>query len=250
MSISGNHNTSNSQHKHVDNGLNHQPILLCDDEVADRKQLAETIFACHGLTTYEVDTPEKAQDIFCSQPWSMTIIHSARSPRSALLLCQWIRSRSTIPILMLTKRTEEVDEQMALASGADDYIVKPLDGRIVLARINQQLNRGQLLSILSTEQLLVHGALKLDLVTHVVDVEGREVSLTKTEFSLLEEFLRHQNSLVSREQLLRVLNLTEDTSSSHVIDTHLSRLRTKLSQAGLSGLVVTVHGVGFRLAPL
>ena len=149
---------------------------------------------------------------------------------------------------MLTNRVELVDEQMALASGADDYIVKPVDGRILISRVRQQIERFISIHSSPIEELLTYSSVILNLTSHEVTVAGLHLNLTRTEFVILKEFLRHQHSLVSREQLMNLLNLTQEFNSGHVIDTHLSRLRNKLSEAGLSAAIITIHGVGFRLA--
>lgn len=224
-----------------------QILLLCDD-VPERTQISEILFRSFGITTCEVNSAEKAKEIFSSRSWLLAILHSSSNPHSALSLCQWIKSRSTIPILMLTNRVELVDEQMALASGADDYILKPVDGRILISRVRQQIERFISIQSSPIEELLTYGSVTLNLTSHEVFVAGLPLNLTRTEFALLKEFLRHQQSLVSREQLMRLLNLTEGLNSGHVIDTHLCRLRSKLSEAGLPAAIITIHGVGFRLA--
>ena len=222
----------------------HKSILLCDDEVQDRHELAATI-ARAELEICEVSTPDQARELFPSRNWSLVLIHSALNPREGLRLCQWVRSQSTTPIVMLTKRSEDVDEQMAMASGADDYILKPVDGRVLLARVAQQLARGE--GENEAGATLEAGPISVNVAQRSASINGITIDVTRTEFVLLEELVRNGHSLVTREQLGMLLGVSRGVGSDHVINTHLSRLRIKLSDAGLHDVISTVRGIGFRL---
>lgn len=223
------------------------PVLICEDDVADRKQLVEIIGSL-GIPTCEVETVDKAHELFPLSNWTLVIIHCARSPHDALQFCQRVRTTSTIPILMLTQRSEDVDESMVLANGADDYILKPIDPKIVLARVSQQIARAMPASVESSHEVLTVGLMILHNSRQEFLVDGTAVSLTKTEFTVMHELMRNADKVISREQLSRVLQLTGILASDHSIDTHLSRLRKKIRDAGFSDPITTVHGVGFRLA--
>lgn len=227
-----------------DASLSH--LLLCDDEFEDRKLLSETISSVFGIESHEVSNVVTARDIFPQRDWLMVIIHSAQDPQSALALCEWIRSQSNIPILMMTKRNESVDEHMVIMSGADDYIVKPLDRRVIIARINCQLSRIKVNTGFE-ETISELGDISVNHTSHSISAQGKTVHLTRTEFIILDEFLRHPGSLVTREQLALALNAGSGYYSDHIIDTHLSRLRAKVRELDIDDLLITVRGVGFRL---
>jgi DNA-binding response OmpR family regulator len=222
------------------------PILICEDDVADRKRLV-AIIENLGIPICEADSIATAYELFPLRNWTLVMIHSSRNPHEALQLCQRIRTTSTTPTLMLTQRSEDVDESMVMANGADDYILKPLDPKIVLARVSQQISRTMPANDDASQDILTKGALALHVSSQQFIVNGNEISLTKTEFTVMEELLRNAGKVTSRNQLSRVLQVTGVHASDHSLDTHLSRLRKKIKDSGFPDPITTVHGVGFRL---
>jgi two-component system phosphate regulon response regulator PhoB len=149
---------------------------------------------------------------------------------------------STMPVIMLTARSEEVDRIVGLELGADDYVVKPFSPRELLLRIRAVLrragNQGPSRSRVEREGLTV------DLEAHKVYVEGKEAPLTATEFKLLSELIRTSGRVRTRDQLLTMVWGYEFEGYARTVDTHIRRLRQKLGQ--YSGLIETVRGVGYR----
>ena len=148
-------------------------------------------------------------------------------------------SGATVPVIMLTARTSVADTVAGLSNGADDYVPKPFKFDELLARVRLRLkDAGD-----RTESLLNHGLLSLDLHTRRARIGEREVDLSAREFALVEEFLRHPEQVLSREQLLsRVWGIDFDPGSN-VVDVYVRYVRDKLGAERIE----TVRGMGYRL---
>jgi len=151
-------------------------------------------------------------------------------------------SGSTMPVIILTARDSASDTVAGLEGGANDYVAKPFRFDELLARVRVRLQDAR---AASTElALLAHGDLELDLRTRRISVDGREVDLSAREFALAEEFLRHPEQVLSREQLLsRVWGMDFDPGSN-VVDVYVRYLRKKIGADRLE----TVRGMGYRLS--
>lgn len=116
--------------------------LLVEDNPADRLQ---TRLHLELMGFVVDDTPSKthAQELFALRDYSIVLIHLGHAPMESMHLCREIRAASTVPIIMMTKRDETVDEEMVLLAGADDYVTKPITARILTARVTQQMKRGE-----------------------------------------------------------------------------------------------------------
>ena len=156
------------------------------------------------------------------------------------ILKQDERTRS-IPILMLTAKSEEIDRIIGLELGADDYVVKPFSPREIALRIRNILRRR---SAPETSGPARAGPLVIDVEGHHVSVSGRTVSLTATEFKLLAILYQRRGRVQTREELLDVVWGYDYMGYGRTVDAHIKRLREKLGEA--SGMVETVRGVGYR----
>ena len=150
---------------------------------------------------------------------------------------------SSIPVIMLTAKGEEIDKVVGLEVGADDYVVKPFSTRELLLRVKAVLKRSKTQAPASS--VINAGPVTIDAVRHRVSVGGAEVLFTSTEFKLLHTLAQRLGRVQSREQLLRDVwgyNYVEDTRT---VDTHITRLRTKMGAAG--ELIKTVRGFGYKM---
>ncbi|MEA2463248.1 MAG: two-component system, OmpR family, response regulator ChvI [Acidobacteriota bacterium] len=168
-----------------------------------------------------------------------------------LELCRRLRARSEhLPILILSSKDEELDRVLGLELGADDYLCKPFALRELLARVKALLRRARLRQEpegVAEEQIVEAGELRLDLRRFEARWHGQAVPLTLTEFSLLEALARRPGIVKSRTQLLRDAYPHDVHVAERTIDTHIKRLRKKLSDAASgSDPVDTVHGLGYR----
>lgn len=173
-----------------------------------------------------------------------------------LELCRRIRTRSTVPIIFVSSRDEELDRVLGLELGADDYITKPFSPRELVARVKVALRRYDEIRTLERRAIPKHDAaskavehrgLRLDPERHECSYLGQAVSLTATEFELLAVLLRHPGRVYSRVSLVDTAWGNEHHISERTVDSHIRRVRQKLELVGAK-FVETVYGVGYRVS--
>jgi len=162
-------------------------------------------------------------------------------------VCRALRSSGLrTPILMLTAKDTIEDKIRGLDAGADDYLVKPFVLNELLARVRALLRRSRFEGSERDEELTL-GSLVLHTSSMQVTVEGKEVSLSATEFALLEYLMRHQGKVLTREELLEHVWQFDFGGDSNVLHVYISYLRKKLASRGLTKIIHTARGVGYRL---
>jgi DNA-binding response OmpR family regulator len=164
-------------------------------------------------------------------------------------VCRRIRAKSMVPVLMLTARGDPVDVVVGLEGGADDYVVKPTEPRVLDARMKAVLRRVSAGSLVP-EPALRFGALSIDVAALVVTRGDVELRLTATELRLLIEFARHPGQVLSRQALLKRVWEYGYVGDSRIVDATVARLRAKVEDDPVSpALLKTVRGFGYRLVP-
>ena len=163
-------------------------------------------------------------------------------------VCRELRSRSTVPIFMITARGQVHDRLIGLELGADDFISKPFDSDEVIARIRAILRRTRRESTGPASKALTFGDVDIDLAARQVRLRGTEVKLSRKEFDVLALLARHAGEVVRREQLMSEVWDVNWFGSTRTLDVHVSSLRRKLDdEGGAPRVIQTVRGVGFRL---
>lgn len=157
--------------------------------------------------------------------------------------CRAIRRTSTVPILFLTARDEEIDRVLGFELGADDYVSKPFSPRELVLRIRAILARGKG----QGADRLRHGDLVLDPAGHTCALGDQEMALTGTEFSILKVFLEAPERVVSRDQLIQAVYGAHAQHSGRTVDSHIRNIRSKAAALGCADVISTVHGVGLKL---
>jgi two-component system OmpR family response regulator len=167
---------------------------------------------------------------------------------SGLEACQILRRTQNIPILFLSSRDSETDRVLGLELGGDDYVNKPFSPRELMARVKVMLRRLDSSHNRNTQpfETLSHQGLQMDCANFQVRWLETEISLTVTEFNLLEALMRSPNRVFTRE-LLAESDIFKDIITERTIDSHIRRLRRKLTTAGCLNAIETVHGFGYRL---
>ena len=161
-------------------------------------------------------------------------------------VCRRLRSRSNVPVIMLTAKDSEIDKVVGLELGADDYVTKPYSARELVARIRAVLRRGTEAEP-STEAALAAGPVRLDVDRHVVAVDGQPVSLPLKEFDLLELLLRNAGRVLTRGQLIDRVWGADYVGDTKTLDVHVKRLRAKLEPDPANPrYLVTVRGLGYK----
>jgi DNA-binding response OmpR family regulator len=220
--------------------------LLLEDEPKDR--IATRLhLELMGFVVYDTPSPIEAKEIFEQHDFSIVLLHLAFSQLSSLEVCRWIRSASTVPILMFTSRGELVDEQMVMSAGADDYITKPIESKILTSRITQQLKRGQSQRA-PRANILKWGLLEMDLSQHSFKIDEKMINLTNMEYQFLQLLMENPQRVFSRNQILEAIGVMNGIGTDHIVDSHASRLRTKIRENGGPEVIAVIRSVGFRLA--
>ena len=163
-------------------------------------------------------------------------------------VCRELRRRSDVPIVMLTARGTEMDKIVGLELGADDYVVKPFSAAEVISRIRAVLRRSSRADG-SREKPIRVGELELDPAARIARLDGHELDLSRKEFDLLAELMRHAGQVVTREDLMAEVWDTNWFGSTKTLDVHVGWLRRKLGDDPADPTYIeTVRGVGFRFA--
>ena len=231
---------------HIDVDSAPSNVLLLEDEEASRLTIRLQLEVM-GLVVYDTPSPIEAKEIFLQRDFSLVIIHIASLPLRGLELCRWIRAASTVPILMLTQRDEVIDEAMVMAAGADDYVTKPIDSKILTSRINQQISRGQSQRA-PRANVLIWGPLRMDLSAHQFSIDDNELHLTNTEYQFLQLLMENPHRIFTRNQILESIGVMKGLGTNQLIDTHASRIRKKIRESGGPDVITVIRSVGFRLA--
>lgn len=161
-------------------------------------------------------------------------------------VCREIRSRSTVPIIMLTAKDSEIDIVVGLELGADDYVTKPYKTRELLARIRAVLRRRTEIEDFD-EAVLEGGRVKMDVDRHTVEVDGAAVPMPLKEFELLELLMRNPGRVLTRGQLIDRVWGSDYFGDTKTLDVHIKRIRSKIEVAPSEPVqLVTVRGLGYR----
>jgi two-component system response regulator RegX3 len=168
---------------------------------------------------------------------------------SGLDVCRELRSRSSVPIIMLTARGEETDRVVGLEVGADDYVVKPFSACELIARVRAVLRRTAAAPAASTEEVAELGDVRIDRARRTASVGGEQLELSRKEFDLLRLLVDNAGTVVTRERLIDEVWDTNWFGSTKTLDVHVSALRKKLGDdPSTPRYIHTVRGVGFRFA--
>ncbi len=164
-------------------------------------------------------------------------------------VCRILRTKSLVPIIIVTAQTDTHDLVAGLEAGADDYVTKPVIAKELAARIRASLRRTTLLvtSVTNVDKIIVRD-IELRSQQGIVLKAGVELPLTKTEYRLLQTFMENQNNVLSRDQLLELVWGYEYLGDSRLVDAHIRRLRVKIEDSPDDPkIIVTVRGMGYRL---
>lgn len=221
-------------------------IILVDDE-PEILTLVRDYLSREGYTVLTAINGLEGMELIKREKPDLVILDWMLPGMSGLEMCKQLRETSSIPIIMLTAKSEEIDRVLGLEFGADDYIVKPFSLRELVARIKTVLRRTAGTTQESASSVIIRGELSLDILSHKVLKRGQEVLLTPTEFNILHLLAARPGTVYSRLQLLRQAMGEEYLYYERSIDTHVSNLRKKIEDnPSEPKYVETVFGVGYR----
>ena len=220
-------------------------IMLVEDEAS----LSEPLAFLLQREGYEVDVVEdgpSAVAAFDKDGADLILLDLMLPGLPGTEVCREIRTRSAVPIIMLTAKDSEVDIVVGLELGADDYVTKPYSTRELLARIRAVLRRRVEVDEEPLNVLEV-GAVRMDVERHTVEVDGREIAMPLKEFELLELLLRNAGRVLTRGQLIDRVWGSDYFGDTKTLDVHIKRIRTKIEREPSDPvLLVTVRGLGYR----
>ncbi|MDO4563586.1 MAG: response regulator transcription factor [Clostridia bacterium] len=215
-------------------------ILLADDEERMRR-LVRDFLEAENYYVYEASDGEMAFNEFCSHTDIDLAILDVMMPKfNGFEVCQEIRSRSNIPIIMLTARSQESDEITGFQMGADEYVAKPFRPKALVARVDALLRRTRT----DSSSKLEAGGIMIDKDAHTVYVDNVEVYMSLKEYELLLYMIENKGITLSREKILDNVWNYDYYGDARTIDTHVTKLRKKLGPLG--DLLQTVRGVGYK----
>ena len=221
-------------------------ILLVDDEDAIQKLLSFPLQK-DGYRVVEARDGEADLRCFEEEKINLVVLDLALPKLDGLEVCRRLRARSTVPIIMLTARDEEIDKVIGLEIGADDYITKPFSIREFRSRVRALLRRASLTPAADSGEEIEVGPLRIDRARRRVEVEGRSPELTYVEFELVHILAEHPGRVFSRTDLLEKVWGSSQYRDPRTVDVHVRHLREKLERdPSTPELILTVRGVGYR----
>ncbi|MDF2573263.1 MAG: DNA-binding response regulator [Agromyces sp.] len=220
-------------------------ILLVEDEIA----LSDPLSFLLGREGYEVEVAADgptAVSAFDQHGADLVLLDLMLPGLPGTEVCREIRSRSNVPIIMLTAKDSEIDIVVGLELGADDYVTKPYSTRELLARIRAVLRRRNEVEDFD-EAILEGGRVRMDVDRHTVEVDGEAVPMPLKEFELLELLMRNPGRVLTRGQLIDRVWGSDYFGDTKTLDVHIKRIRSKIElQPSEPMQLVTVRGLGYR----
>jgi DNA-binding response OmpR family regulator len=224
-------------------------ILLVDDEEAVQKLLTYPLER-EGFRVVHARDGEEALRRFGEEDVDLVVLDLMLPRLDGLEVCKRLRAESSVPIIMLTARDDELDKVLGLELGADDYITKPFSIREFRSRVRALLRRAAAPRHDPRQEVIAVDGLQIDLARRAVELGEREVQLTYVEFELLRTMAASPGRVFTREMLLQALWGGSDYREPRTIDVHVRHLREKLEQdPSEPEYILTVRGVGYRFRP-
>ncbi len=221
-------------------------ILVVEDDPDIRELICQSLGQGDFETRACVDA-KGAQQLLSEFLPDCLIVDWMLPDSSGIELIRWLRRKqrySQIPVLMLSARSQEMDKITGLESGADDYMTKPMSLRELQARVRALLRRPS--AYKETGDIVQVGPVVLNTATHELSIDQTPVELSPTEYKLLKFFIKNQNKVFTRDQILSAIWGDNAYLGDRTVDVHILRLRKILKKFDLDSMIVTVRGAGYR----
>jgi two-component system response regulator ResD len=225
-----------------------ETILLIEDQEADRELMTAALMR-EGYRVEHARNGEEGLAVLEQQRPDLVLLDLILPGMDGLEVCRQIRSRSDLPIIMVTGRDEEVDKVVGLELGADDYVTKPYGLRELVARVRAMLRRSLMSERAAAQRRhLSYPGLEIDLPTRAVECNGESIHLTPKEFDLLYHLASHPRCVFRREEIVeQVWGYPPANGDLRTVDTHVKRLRRKLEEGrSVPWSLARVWGAGYR----
>lgn len=221
-------------------------ILVADDEARIRRLVCDFLKNSGYETVEAVDGKDAIEKFFACGDFSLVICDIMMPEADGWEVCSKIRESSSVPVLMLTARSQEFDELRSFESGADDFVTKPFSPVVLVKRVEALLKRTQNASAVNSKDIINIDGLVIDIPAHKITFNGGALELTVKEHNILVKLAGNTGRIYSREQLLDSIWGVDFIGDPRTVDSHVARLRTKLGTWGETHLK-TVYGVGYKI---
>jgi two-component system response regulator RegX3 len=221
-------------------------ILVIEDEASFSEALSY-VLTKEGYQVTVADTGDGAIKAFDKEGADLVLLDLMLPGLSGTEVCRQLRTRSQVPIIMLTAKDSEVDKVVGLELGADDYVTKPYSKAELVARIKAVLRRGSAESTEKVETVISAGPVEIDIESHKVKVLGEYVSFPLKEFELLEFLVRNSGRVLTRVQLIDRIWGSDYFGDTKTLDVHIKRLRAKIEKDPANPIfILTIRGLGYK----
>jgi two-component system KDP operon response regulator KdpE len=222
-------------------------VLVVEDELQMRRFIRASL-SSHGYRTLEAECIADAVTLITSHNPELVLLDLGLPDGDGIDFTRQLREWSRVPIIVISARGREDDKVAALDAGADDYLTKPFGVQELLARMRVALRHVQSLGAPGSPQMLVFGALQLDLARRQVHRGGEELHLTPIEYKLLVLLAQHAGKVLTHRQILKEIWGSTNVAQPHYVRVHMAELRKKIEpEPSRPKLLVTEPGVGYRL---
>lgn len=221
-----------------------QTVLIVEDEKILR-EVTKDYLVHDGLQVLEAEDGQQALDLFETNLVDLVILDIMLPVLDGWTVCRRIRKQSNVPILMLTARADEDDSLLGYELGADDYLIKPYNPRILAAKVRRFLQR----QATPDRATLEAGGISLNIPARTAAVDGVPVELTYMEFELLSYLMQNPNRVISREELISQVWGYDFVGNDKTVNSHIRNLRAKLGQRAASIVTVIRSGYKFEVQP-
>ncbi len=219
--------------------------MVVEDEASFSEALAY-VLGKEGFEVVVADTGDGAITTFDRVGADLVLLDLMLPGLSGTEVCKQLRSRSNVPIIMLTAKDTEVDKVVGLELGADDYVTKPYSKAELVARIRAVLRRQSEVAPLA-DSILIAGPVRIDVERHQVDINNISVALPLKEFELLEFLIRNSGRVLTRAQLIDRVWGSDYFGDTKTLDVHVKRLRAKIEQDPANPVYIqTIRGLGYK----
>ena len=223
-------------------------VLLVEDSARLAASIREYLER-HGYEVFVEGDGRVVPERFERLKPDLVILDLMLPGKDGLTICRELRGRDGIPILILTAKGESIDQVLGLEMGADDYVVKPVEPRVLLARVEALLRRVRATPPEAREARLIAGRLSIDAARRAATIDSRPMELTTGDFDILWLLASRQGSVVTRDEILRVVRGIDYDGLDRSIDARICRLRRKLQEAGgAESMIKTVRLRGYLFA--
>lgn len=218
-------------------------VFLVEDDAAIRGELSK-LLRKYGYECRTSDDYAHMVGVILRAKPQLVLLDINLPVYDGYYICRELRHRSQIPVIIVTSRDSDADELMSMNLGADDFITKPYNTQILLARIAAVLKRAY---PAAPPQILSHRGLELDLSQGVAYYKGKSAELTKNEIRILHMLISNRERILSREELMNALWQTDEFVDDNTLTVNINRLRKKLEGLGLMNYLITKRGQGYMV---